>query len=188
MPPEFLPTLRVHPQRLDQSRERVPESVPADFLVDAGASRRRLDVVSHDGRKPQRLHSCHLRRSPNPIGRGRVSALLSPRDEGLHNVLIHDTGLREASVLHLPIAWSTTERTMLILRPMKSRLCHCRPISSLRRIPVRASQTIMARSRSASSPNSRCSSSTSRITGIRSRLLDCRTAVMGFLSAISYRI
>lgn len=49
MSQEFLHNLRVYAQRLDQSRERMPESVPADFLVDAGASRRRLDVVPHNG-------------------------------------------------------------------------------------------------------------------------------------------
>ena len=36
MPQEFPHNLRVHAQRLDQSRERVPEGVPADFLGDAG--------------------------------------------------------------------------------------------------------------------------------------------------------
>jgi hypothetical protein len=45
MSPKFLHSLRVHAQRLDQSRERVPEGVPTDFLVDAGASRCRLDVA-----------------------------------------------------------------------------------------------------------------------------------------------
>jgi len=54
------------------------------------------------------------------------------------------TGLRDASVLQPFMAWSTTERTILIRRPRKSRSLHFRPISSPLRIPVRPSQTIIA--------------------------------------------
>jgi len=62
---EFLHNLRVHAQRLDQRRERVP----ADFLVDAGTSlgdvfcaRALLQILSgnplHDS--PSSLVLCHL--------------------------------------------------------------------------------------------------------------------------------
>ncbi len=46
---------------------------------------------------------------------------------------------------------------------------------------------IIACSRNASSSNSRCSSATSKINGTFWRLPECRTAVIGFLSANSYR-
>ena len=70
MSQQFLHHLRVHAKRLDQSRECVPEGVPADFLGDAGASRRRLDVVPHDGRKPLGINASQqpLQRSAQRLG------------------------------------------------------------------------------------------------------------------------
>jgi hypothetical protein len=70
MPQEFLDDFGICAQRLDQSRERMPKSVPANFLVDAGPPCCRLDVVPHHGGKPEGLPSTLLWRSPDPIGIG----------------------------------------------------------------------------------------------------------------------
>ncbi len=110
-------------------------------------------LQDHDGR----LHA-GFGSSETPgtgSGRSRVHALLPPCHECLRNMLVHDNRLARRFRLAVPNYLVHHDRTLLMRRSKQSRSHHCRPISSLLRIPVKASQTIIAPSRSSSSSNNR---------------------------------